>query len=211
MRAGYNVGGITDGSHQGFGPNDLRYIQEKFLEGSATPNMMISFNADFNPENALNAVKGGIGSDPDGQNSIYLYDMKCSFQTPTLSLRSQSLFRSGTTQVTPVWGIIPKCRASVFLMSRLHTNVIDKITVFHLSYAGSDHSVTKPVVTEVKDFEHCLVVYVEPFGQGDFTVFAFTFVKLTWAIKDFKQDDKNNVAGQRVYVFDYSTGEGAFS
>lgn len=217
MGSGYNVGAVGDGVSQGFSPLDLRNVQEKFIEGSITPNMMISFGKDFDSENKITAADDNMSGSAGKavlDNAIYLYDMKCAFQTPTLGLRTQNLHRSGATSATPAWCIIPKCRASVFLMSRLHTNVIDKITVFHLAYIGADHANTKPVVTETRCFEDCLVTYLEPFGHGDFTVFAFSFVKLTWAIKDFQQggqNAKNKEIGQQVYVFDYSGATGTLS
>ncbi len=199
LGAGYNVKGVGDGQEQGFSPVDLRYLQEKFIEGSATPNMVISFGEGIVSNNAIANLS----------NVVYLYDMRCKFQTPTLGLRSQNLHRSGSTTASPVWGVVPKNLIAVSLMKNLHTNAIKEIVVNNLAYIGSSPS---PIVTETRTFGSCFIIYLEPWAHGDFVVFAFTFVTLNWELKDFgqKNEDGNqsNPVGQRSYKFEFDTAGG---
>lgn len=199
MGSGYNLGGVGDGQVQGFSPVDLRHLQEKFIEGSSTPNMLISFGEGIISNNAIANIS----------NVVYLYDMRCTFQTPTLGLRSQNLHRSGATTASPVWGVIPKNLVAVSLMKNLHTHAIKEITVSNISYIGSSPS---PVVTEVRIFGSCFIIHLEPWAHGDFVVFAFTFVKLQWEVKDFGQrnedGNQSNPVGQRVYNFEFDSATG---
>lgn len=199
MGAGYNLGGVDDGQVQGFSPTDLRFLQEKFISGSMTPNMIISFGEE--------AITGNRIANID--NAIYLYDMRCTFQTPTLGLRTQNLHRSGSTRASPVWGVIPKNVSAVSLMKNLHTSALKEIVVSNLAFLNTSPS---PVITETRTFGSCFMVHLDPWSHGDFVVFAFTFVKLTWLLKDFAQKNESGTqgtpVGQRSYTFDFDEGSG---
>lgn len=203
-RARYNFGGIGDGMDQNAVPFDLRLIEEKYNEGSQTPNMVISFGGGLT-ENALTVD----GADLD--DFIFLIDMHCVFTTPTLNLRTQNLHRSGATTASPVWGVIPKNRVAVNLMQFLHCNTIETITVHMLSYTGAQAENSSPVITETRIFGSCFIIYLAPWGYGDYVVFAFTFLTLKWELHDFDQTHPNDKIGTRAWEFDFSSAAGSLS
>lgn len=202
MRSGYGMGGVGAGNFNSVVPPfDLRHIQETYGDGSITPNMIISFGEEAKANNKI----------ADLENYIYLLDMKCDFKTPTLGLRAQNLHRSGTTTASPFWGVIPRNLVAVSLMKSLHTNSLKEITVKVLAYVGETGGETIPIVTETKTFHSCFIIYLEPWGQGDFIVFAFTFVDFKWELDEYSQDNPNNKVGTRVYEFNFGSTKGAES
>ncbi len=199
MGAGYNLGGIGAGQNQFACPIDLKDLQDKIMNGSITPNMVISFGDE---------IKSGQEITNIG-NVVYLYAMHSFFETPTLGFRAQNLHRSGATKASPVWGVIPRNVVGVSLMKQLHTQSIKSITIMSLSYTNSSSS---PIITEIRTFGSCFVIYLDPWTYGHFIVFAFTFVTLTWELKDFKQRNEDgsqcNLAGQRSYTFEFDKATG---
>ncbi|MDR2075180.1 MAG: hypothetical protein LBP31_03090 [Holosporales bacterium] len=181
---------------------DLRWLQEKYTEGSETPNMVISFGEEAKSNNAIANL----------ENQIYLYKMHTAFETPTLGLRAQNLHRSGRTIATPFSGVVPKNRCVVDLMSHLHKQSIKTIKVSVFGYTGATPS---PEVTETLIFDSCFIIAMEPWSHGDFATFAFTFVKFVWDLTDYDQKDNGSgiskKIGNRSYTFEFDKATGTLA
>lgn len=191
---GYNLGGVTNTIGQGGSPFDMMTLQSKYIEGSETPNRVI--------------ILQGLASEnkiADIDNSLYLYDMFCHFETPTLGLRAQNLHRSGATRATPVWCIIQKHNICVQIFQKLFEKSIPTITMHTLAYLAEG----TPIITETMIFSNCLITSIDPFNSGYFAVFSFSFTKLDWTQKDYQQSNPNEAAGTYAYTFDFTTAKGS--
>lgn len=197
-RAGYDLGGISNGHGSlGFGPFDPMILQAKYIDGGETPNRVITI-AGLEASNKIGPV----------DNSVYLYDMVCSFETPALGVKAQNLHRNGATRATPVWCVMPKSSLSVKTFQKLFENSIATITITTLAYIGS---AGMPVITETITFKDCFVISMEPFSNGYFTPFSFTFVTVTWKQIDYSQESPNGATptGTYEYTFNYGSAIGS--
>jgi hypothetical protein len=178
-------------------PFDMILLEQRYQEGSITPNRVISFD-NLQTNNTIGNI----------DNVIYLIDEYCAFETPTLWYRSQNLHRSGASSATLFWGILVRNKVGADLMARLYTFAIEAITISTLAYLNNTPT---PVVTETRKFGSCFITFIAPW-RGNFIVFAFSFVNLEWTIKDFNQENVGGAqptpTGQRVFNFSYADAMG---
>jgi hypothetical protein len=193
--SGYNTGGVaSSGGQYGLGPFDPMILQAKYIDGGETPNRVISIES-IGIENKIGPV----------EKCVYLYDITSVFETPVLGIKAQNLHRNGASRASPVWCVVPKSVLSVGVFSKLFTKALPDIKVMTLAYIKDG----TPAITETVEFNNCFVVFANPFGNGYFTSFAFTFTKVNWSLDDYDQcleSSEHTRIGTYACSADYTTG-----